>query len=163
VAPYGPHLNGRGDIAFIADLQRDPTISGVFLYHDGVVRALFCPGDAMPGGDHGLTAGASDNLSINAQGQVVFPVTLDSDVDGDGIRDSGLYRWANGELTLFARTGTTLAGIGVVQGIGTNDAPVGDGPVAFDASGVINARGQILFNPTLEDGTHVLVLATPAR
>jgi hypothetical protein len=88
---------------------------------------------------------------------VSFAATLSTDDNMDGIADNGMYVFSKGSVSLVARTGTVIPGVGMIAYLGLapfSPAPVGTG-------GIINERGQVLFFATLSDGRGVLLLATP--
>lgn len=155
---FGPVLNGRGDIVFVADLGTDPQgfgATGVFLFTRGGLQAVARPGDAMPGGGHITTASQSiQNYSINNGGDVAFDAALDTQAVA-GVPDTGIYVRVGGTLRLVARTGTVIPGVGTMAGL---FSPF----VTFPSmAAIINNRGQLLFTGVLTDGTIVLLLATP--
>jgi hypothetical protein len=158
---FGPAVNNRGQVAFIGDLTPAPDAAvalGVFLYTRGTIAPVARPGDAMPGGGHMLTA--SNNVldfHLNDTGKVAFGVFLDTDVNGDGIPDTGIYVGTPGSLRLVARTGTVLPGIGTIA---QASASFGAPPV-LGSGAANNNHGQVFFNATLTDGSVVLLLATP--
>jgi hypothetical protein len=158
---FGAVVNNRGDVVFIGDLTPPPGIGealGVFLFSKGTTTAVACPGDPMPGGGTLVTATFQDsNYHLNNRGDVSFSATLDTDVNGDGIKDRGLYLFSEGSLSLVARTGTVIPGLGTIAYLGL--APFLPFPAA--AGGIINERGQVLFFATLTDGRGVILAATP--
>jgi hypothetical protein len=112
-------MNNAGDIVFLGDLTPPPdafSVLGVFLHSKGKVISIARPGDPMPGGGHFKTASAvtAGQIHINRRGEVAFNATLDSDANGDGTLDTGLFLWSNGSLQLVARTGTVIDGIGTI-------------------------------------------------
>jgi hypothetical protein len=150
---FGALVDSSDDVAFIGAVGPS---DGVFLYANGAVTPVACPGDAMPGGGTMFSAGVTDaSYGLNQTGTVAFAATLNSDVNGDGINDSGVYVSSHGSLRLVARTGTVLPGIGTIALLGYPfDVPV-------DTGGLVNDRGQVLLYATLVDGRGVLLLATP--
>jgi hypothetical protein len=165
---FDPHINNTGDVIFKGDLTSAPDanqILGLFRYSKGVVTAVARPGDAMPGGGHLVTVSyvGSHQESINNRGDIVFNGTLDTDVDGDGLPDQGTYQWSHGQVSMVARTGTVLPGVGTVR---TFVPPAGTiippPPVFVPNSGAVNSdRGQVLYSALLTDGRYVLLLDTP--
>ena len=160
---YDAQLNNSGDIIFTGTLNADLNQSGLFRYSEGVLTAIVRPGDAMPGGGHLVTI--SQNIGnqkhINNQGDIVFTATLDTNTGG--VPDTGLYQWSEGELSLVARSGTVLPGIGTIKSL-TSPASIiiGPSPGFFANGGAINNdRGQVLYSATLVGGTGVLLLDTP--
>jgi len=85
-----------------------------------------------------------------------------SDVNGDGSLDTGLFVWAQGSVRLVARTGTVIPGLGTVAGLVTGPNLIPPPPVLVPNSGALNNdRGQVLFAATFNDGSNVLLIATP--
>jgi hypothetical protein len=174
---FGPVLNDSGDIAFAGAFPANPAGSGlappnndnnigIFLNHKGQNIVVAEPGDAMPGGGHLKTAGFfTIDLGLNNQGVVAFSATLDTSdpVNGDGSFDTGLYTWSRGTLTLVARTGTVIPGVGTIQAL-LSPGEIGNtgNTSALGGSEAFNNRGQILFQATLTDGRGVLLLYTPS-
>ena len=118
----------------------------------------------MPGGGTFVTASTitSQQVHINSVGEVAFNAALSTDVNRDGVADTGLFVWSNGSLRLVARTGTVLPGVGKVDGLVMGAIVVPPPPVLVPNSGAINNdRGQVLFGAKLSDGSGVLLLATP--
>jgi hypothetical protein len=160
---YDPEINNRGDIIFTGTLNAGLNQSGLFRYSQGALTAIVRPGDAMPGGGHLVTISqiTGNQKHINNQGDIVFTATLDTTTGG--VPDTGLYLWSKGQLSLVARSGTVLPGIGTIQSL-TSPANVIIGPSpGFFANGgsINNDRGQVLFSVTLVGGTGVLLLDTP--
>src|SRR4029077_21282202 len=94
-------------------------------------------------------------------GDVVFNATLDTSTGG--VADTGLYQWSHGQVSVIARTGTVIPGVGTIAAV-TNPSAIVVGPPAgvFPTSGAVNNdRGQVLFAVTLTDGTGVMLLYTP--
>jgi hypothetical protein len=162
---YSASINNAGDIVFLGIFSFDLGISGLFRSSKGVVSAIARPGDAMPGGGHLVTAGllAGSQNHLNNQGDIVFTAALDTDVDGDLLPDTGLYQWSHGTLSLVARTGTVLPGIGTIETLTSPSVIVIPPPPTFSANGgaINNDRGEVLFSATLTDGRTVLLLETP--
>jgi hypothetical protein len=157
---FGPLVNNRGDLAFIGSLGA-PDSNGVFLYSRGSVVPVACPGDPMPGGGAMHSAGDFDaTYGLNNAGDIGFAASLDSDVNNDGLLDSGLYVASRGSLRLVARTGTVVPGLGTIAYLGS--APVVPS-IPLATGGELNNRGQVLLYATLADGRGVLLLATPTH
>ena len=160
-------MNNRGDIVFNGDLTPPPDFNqnfGVFLYSSGKITAVALPGDQMPGGGKLVNASlVGANVHINNPGDVVFSGVLDTDVDGDGLPDTGLFQWSHGQLSGIARTGTVVPGVGTVKLLGSPTQIIFPLPPNFTAtSGAINNDvGQVLFQATLTDDSGVFLLATP--
>src|SRR5262249_44474857 len=53
---------------------------------------------------------AATPIHLADTGAITFVAVLDTDLAGDGRRDSGAFRWEDGTLTLIARTGTVIEG-----------------------------------------------------
>jgi hypothetical protein len=159
-------MNNRGEIVFIGDLTPPPGAQesvGVFLYSGGQVVAIARPGDPMPGGGHLLSASLiGGNEHINNRGDVVFSALLDSDLDGDGTLDTGLFQWSHGQLSLIARSGTVIPGVGTIFQLAATQLIFPPPPFVTPTSGAIsNDRGQVVFQATLTDDSVVLLQATP--
>ena len=161
-------MNNRGDIAFNGDLTPPPGANqsiGVFLYSGGKITAIARPGDPMPGGGKLVNASlVGGNVHINNRGDVVFSGVVDTDVDGDGFDDTGLFQWSHGQLSVVARTGTVIPGVGTVDELASPQLVIPPSPIPTTTSGAINNdRGQVLFQATLTDGRGVFLLATPKQ
>jgi hypothetical protein len=159
-------MNNRGDIAFFGDVTPLPHNNqniGVFWYSGGKIQAIARPGDPMPGGGNLVNASnVGGNVHVNDRGDVVFSGVVDSDVDRDGFADTGLFQWSHGQLSVVARTGTEIPGIGTVDELASPQLVIPPSPIQTTTSGAINNDlGQVLFTATLTDGTGVLLLATP--
>ena len=146
---FGPHLNNRGEIAFVGDLSAHPEMgesSGMYLYSKGEARPVARPGDAMPGGGTLIKVGFNaDEYHLNQHGELSFSATV---TDGAGTA-MGVYVAKRGKLGLVARTGTVISGLGEVA------------TIAFPSGSYINSRGQVLFQAQLTNGKTVLLVATP--
>jgi hypothetical protein len=168
---FGPVLNDSGDIAFAGALPANPPGSGidpvnndnnigVYLNRHGQNIVVAQPGDAMPGGGHLVSAGFFTlDLGLNNQGVVCFSGKLDTSTGG--IPDSGIYTWSRGTLTLVARTGTVIPGVGTIQAL-MSPGEIGAVPTVVGGGEAFNNRGQVLFQATLTNGRGVLLLATPS-
>lgn len=153
-----PILNNRGEIVFVGDLTEPPGVfehPGVFLYSGGQIIPVARPGDEMPGGGTVVSAGGLGPHHLNNRGEVVFAATLDTDEDADGVPDAGVYVWSGGSLSLVARTGTVIPGVGTIVDVASR---VEGGRADFAKN---NDRGQVALVATLTDGRTVLLLATP--
>jgi hypothetical protein len=127
--------------------------TGIFLYSNGTSVAVARPGDSMPGGGHMISAGFyTGEMGLNNDGLVTFTVTLDTDDNGDGFNNTGLYSWSGGTLTLIARSGTVLPGIGTIAGLHPPAVP--DFPTTFSGA-ANNDRGQVAFQAALTNGDGV--------
>lgn len=161
---FGPLINNSDAIAFIGDMTPAPappnTTDAVFRYSAGRVSAVACPGMAMPGGGHFVSAGSQDGTySQNQRGQVAYAAALDTSTVGVG--DNGVYLFSSGQTSVVARTGTVMPGVGTIASLGLASSGPATAPLNQDG-GVLNDSGQVLFSATLTDGRVVLVLATPA-
>jgi hypothetical protein len=138
----GPHPDNNGNVVLLGQVGDD---WGVFLYTAGKLVTIARPGDALPGGGTFTTsANFRHETDINDSGTVVFA----GQFDGGG----GVYLFKDGKLSVVARTGQELAGIGKVEGIAR---------VYPSSIGVaINSSGQVLF-PALVAGKESLIVATP--
>jgi hypothetical protein len=117
----------------------------------------------MPGG--GVLVNASivvGNLHVNERGDVVFSGVVSTDNDHDGFNDTGLFQWSRGTVSLIARTGTVLPGIGTIDELVAPVLLFPPSPIATTTSGAAsNDAGQVLFHATLTDTRGVLLVATP--
>ena len=175
---FGPVLNNRGDVAYfgaygkkvagtflipgvnlVPGVENLANNTGIFLYSKGTSVAVARPGDPMPGGGHMISAGFfTSEMGLNNNGVVTFTATLDTKT-GDGTNhDTGLYSWSRGTLTLIARSGTVLPGIGKILGLHPPAAP--DFLTTFSGA-PNNERGQVAFQAALTSGKGVMLLATP--
>jgi hypothetical protein len=159
-----PHINDRGDVLFTGDLTPAPAadqVLGVFLSSGGKIIPIARPGDPMPGGGHLVTVSVvGGNTNLNNPGDVVFNAALDT--SHNGVPDTGLFEWSHGRLSLIARSGTVLPGVGTVSNLTFNVIVTPPPPIVVPNSGaVINDRGQVLFGATLTDGRSVMLLYTP--
>lgn len=172
---FGATANNRGDIAYFGAYAKEVAHSflilgansqlvnntGIFLYSRGTSVAMAHPGDAMPGGGHMISAGFSTaEMGLNNNGVVTFTATLDSDENGDGFNDTGLYSWHRGKLSLVARSGTVLPGIGTIRDL---HPPAAANFTNTFSGAPNNDRGQVAFQAALTNGDGVMLLATPAR
>jgi hypothetical protein len=157
---FNPIPNARGDVLFAGDLTPAPRVLrsiGLFLSSGGSLSVVVRPGDALPGGGNFVTTGfGSPQFSLNDRGEVAFAATLDTDDDGDGILDTGVYVWSAGALQLIARTGTVVPDIGTIAHIQSPQSIGGRLPFG---GAVLNSRGDVLFEATLTDGLGVLLVA----
>lgn len=105
-----PVASDNGDVLFQGVVDTGGGIFlGVFLARSGHVEAVAREGTAMPGGGRFLSgAFQPGNADLNDRGDVAFSATLDTDDNGDGLLDQGLYRWTAGKLTVVVRTGVVL-------------------------------------------------------
>jgi hypothetical protein len=167
---FAPVMNSAGDLVFIGDLTPAPKKEinqGVFFFdsEEGTTAPVVCPGDAMPGGGHFVTASQfAYQHSLNNPGDIAFIGRLDThtDINPDGVGDTGLYVVSDGSRRAVARTGTVIPGVGTVAQINAPILADAVFPSAFIGGGAINDRGQILFEATLADlTTGVLLVATP--
>jgi len=164
---FGPALNNSGQIAFIGDLASGASFGeneALVLYQGGHrYSSVARRGDLMPSGGRVVTTTFQPgNYDLNNNGIVAFGAALDTDDNHDGISDTGLYIWSEGKVSLIARTGTVIPGVGVIAHL-RNAYSVPPGIPDFGANGgvALNERGQIFFGAVLSDGRVVLLLATP--
>jgi hypothetical protein len=170
---FGPELNNQGDVAYFGAYGKavDGTFlipgdggslvnnTGIFLYSHGTTVAVAKPGDAMPGGGTMISAGfLTSEMGLSNNGDVTFTATLNTDTNGDGLNDTGLYSYSHGTLSLIARSGTVLPGIGTIQSL-HSPGELGN-PTAI-AGAATNERGQVVFQAALTSGDGVMLLATP--
>jgi hypothetical protein len=157
---FGPVLNDRREIAFIGDLTPPPNVAqslGLFLHSGNNTIPIARPGDPLPGGGNLLTAGFYvSTYDLNNRGDVSFTATLDTKTNGAA--DTGLYVWSRGSLHLVARTGTVIPGVGTIVGL---VPPALVGARAY-IGGAMNERGQLVFTATVDNGSGVLLVATPS-
>jgi hypothetical protein len=165
---FGPQINNRGDVIFVADITPAPDagqFAALFRYSQGETISIARPGDAMPGGGNLVTVSSinGSQAHVNNRGDIVFNGTLDTDEDGDQLPDQGIYQWSRGEVTLIARTGTVLPDVGTIRTLTAPAAIVIPPPPVFvpDGGAINNDRGQVLFSAGLTDGRTVLLLLTP--
>ena len=164
---FGAVVNDQDDLVFTGDLTPAPKALetlGLFVNSQGKTNYVALPGDAMPGGGHFVTASQFPYaVRLNNSKQISFIVRLDTDVNGDGVGDTGLYVLSEGKLQLVARTGTPIPGGGTIAHINNPLYVSVDGAAAaFFDEPAINDRGQIFFEATLADQkTGVLLVATP--
>jgi hypothetical protein len=162
-----PKLNDHGDVVFLGDLTPPPLarrVTGVYRHSNGVTLAVARPGDPMPGGGHIVTASnlIGWQISLNNPGAVAFNALLDTDDNGDGVRDTGVFVWSQGVLRLVARSGTVIPGVGEVAHLVMGVLVViGETGFVPNSGAMINDRGQVIFGATLSDGRGVLLVATP--
>jgi hypothetical protein len=163
-----PDINSNGDVLFTGDLSpmSNPNQSlGVFLYQaaTGKTISIARPGDPMPGGGNVVSTSVVGSIyDLNNSGSVIFSCILNTDVLHTGTLDTGQFEWSNGQVSLIARTGTEIPGVGKVQGIYATGAIIIPPPTVITPfGGVINDKGQILFNVTFTDGSDRLLLYTP--
>jgi hypothetical protein len=159
---FDDRINARGDVAFIGDVSPGDALRvdvGYYLYNrvDGSTTVIAQPGDPMPGGGHFVSPIRYQvgNLDLNNRGDVTFGAVLDTDANGDGQPDTGVYQWSNGTVSLIARSGTTIPGAGTIGQMG----PPEEGN--WGSGALSNEKGQVFFQATLTDGTGVLLVATP--
>ena len=152
---FGPIVNDSGRVAFVGAVQNTTSppfqqdTQLVFLYSRGSLTAVASPGQPMPGGGHLVTASAFEGQAdLNNGGAVVFSALLDTG-------EEGLYVYAHGSLSLVAKTGTVIPGVGTIAALDFFN--LGE-PSSFAR---INNRGQVAFGATLVGGGGALLLATP--
>jgi hypothetical protein len=150
-------LNNAGDVLFENFLN--PAMLGgpsvLYLRSGGQTVRVAGPGDSMPGGGKVTLIGYTP--SLNNQGDVVFNTALDT-------KDEGVYLYSKGVVSLIARSGTDIPGVGTLYNLeeGNPTAPgVPPVPGGFPSYLVGNDAGQIGFVATLKDARIALLLATP--
>jgi len=164
---FGAVVNDQDDLVFTGDLTPAPKALetlGLFVNSQGKTSSVARPGDAMPGGGHFVTASQFPYaVRLNNSQQIAFIARLDTDINGDGIGDTGLYVLSKGKLQLVARTGTPIPRVGTIAHINNPlYVSVGGAAAAFFDEPAINDLGQIFFEATLADQkTGVLLVATP--
>jgi hypothetical protein len=160
---FNGQINNRGDIAYIGDLAVAPafdSILGVFLAdRAGVSRAVARPGDSLPGGTMMQTTFNQGSVAINNSGVVAFVAKLDADVNGDGIKDTGVYVNNGRTITTVVRTGTEIPGLGTVK---LTNNPIFVSGSDFPWPGIrINDHGEVLTQVILENGDTYVIVASP--
>jgi hypothetical protein len=98
------------------------------------LRRVAGTGDAAPGGGVYDRFGAESMpvvAPVNGRGDVVFFSTL-----GRSAADEGLFLWSRGRVTVVAREGDRVAGVGRLSGFGKHPTPAlsDDGTVVFAAA-----------------------------
>ena len=162
-----PGPNDHGDVVFLGDLTSPPLarqVTGVYRHSRGVTIPMARPGDLMPGGGHFVTASnlIGWQISVNNPGDVAFNALLDTDDNGDGVPDTGLFVWSHGVLRVVARSGTVVPGVGEVAHLVMGVLVViGNTGFVPNSGATMNDRGQVVFGATLSDGRGVLLVATP--
>ena len=165
--PSVQDLNDHGDVVFLGDLTSPPLarqVTGVYRHSRGVTIPMARPGDLMPGGGHFVTASnlIGWQISVNNPGDVAFNALLDTDDNGDGVPDTGLFVWSHGVLRVVARSGTVVPGVGEVAHLVMGVLVViGNTGFVPNSGATMNDRGQVVFGATLSDGRGVLLVATP--
>jgi hypothetical protein len=129
--------------------------SSIFRRTDAGTKQVVGYLDPLPDGGRVVFHGDYD---ANRAGTVVFEAALDSDDNADGILDSGVYTSSAGRLSLVARSGSRVQGLGTIL---ATQSPVFLGD--FYGGVAINDAGQILFKAMLEDGRGVLLRTGPTR
>jgi hypothetical protein len=154
---YAPELNSRGQLVFDAGLQGTSVMyngaplesQAIFLWSKGTLTSIARQGDTMPGGGHLVSASFNPgNYDLNDSGDVAFNALLYTG-------DEAVFLWSNGSLTLVAKMGTVIPGVGAISGMDQFGAGLPNGYVQ------INDQGKIAFAATLEGGGRVLLIATP--
>jgi hypothetical protein len=106
-----------------------------------------------------LTSAHGDYFGNTTQDVYGGTGSLDTDVDGDGQDDTGLFQWSHGDLSLIAKTGTVIPGVGKVFAIAAT--VITTPQLLFSSPGAaINDAGQVLFCATMTNDDGVLLLAT---
>jgi len=147
--------NSQGVSAFAADITAGQTRNreaGVYVWSQGVLRPIARPGDMMPGGGSLLTASLlPGQVDVNGAGDVAFTATLRE--QHDGAFDTGLYLYRGGKLSVVARTGTEVPGVGTIERIQSSLVS------GWFASGgaTLNEAGELAFAAILSDKSVVLL------
>ena len=101
----------------------------------------------MPGGGHVTRLVRNTaQVGLNERGDLTFYADLDTS-------ESGLYIYSKSSISLIARTGTVVPGVGTIFSMEMSDQP--------GNSVALNDYGQVGFGCTLADGRVVLLIATP--
>jgi len=151
LSAFVPRINSAGEAAFIGVLAfgtaTTPELDGIFLDTGGVLHRVAGPGDAMPGGAH-VTRLVRNTAQVgfNERGDLTFYGELDTS-------ESGFYIYSKSSISLIARTGTVVPGVGTIFSMEMSDQP--------GNSVALNDYGQVGFGCTLADGRVVLLIATP--
>src|SRR5712691_9151872 len=119
----------------------------------------------MPGGGHLVTASivTGNQVHMNNLGDIVFNGVLDTDVNKDGTLDTGLFQWSHGQVSLIARTGTNIPGVGKVMDLVFGVIVIPPPPMLVPNTAALNNDlGQVLFGARLTDGRNVMLLFTPS-
>jgi hypothetical protein len=156
-ASRGRLVNNSGAVAFGCNLEpvtATPERVGLFLQSKGTTSPIVVPGDAMPGGGTLQAAGVADTFHLSNAQRVIFVAELESG-------EQGLYVWSRKSLSLIARTGTVVPGIGtIVELLAPDLVGAGNSPFSIGA----NERGDVLFTAAVDDGSAtlkgVLLIAT---
>jgi hypothetical protein len=154
---YGAVLNNRGQILFAAGLKGSPGVlfngslvdnQALFVDTNGTVTAVARLGMAMPGGGNLVSTSFNPgNFDINSSGDVAFSALLDTG-------EEGVYLWSKGTLTLIAKTGDVIPGVGTVAGFDQYGTGL---PNAYVH---LNDGGQVAFGAVLTDGNVALLVAS---
>jgi hypothetical protein len=129
-----PAINSSGQIAFQGFTSTGA--NGVFLFSNGVDTKIITSSDVFP---DGVPFGFAEAPAINDLGQVVFGGVSNS------IFDSGLFLFANGQLSVVIRELTTLPN-GTALDIPLSTSINNAGQIAFSAITLPgNDQGQFLF------------------
>jgi hypothetical protein len=151
---YAPVLNSQGQILFDAGLRGTTNGHGndsqaIFLSSGGQLISIARQGDSVPGGGHIVSASfRPGNYDLNNNGDVAFNALLDNG-------DEAVYVWSHGSLTLVAKTGTVISGVGTIASLDQYGEGLPNGFVRF------NNLGQVAFGVHLTNGGGALLLATP--
>jgi hypothetical protein len=143
----GPVANANGDVAMLGLLNSSGW--GAYLYSatEKTLISVAQPGDPLPAG--GILGSAEaigrNSIRIGEDGSVLF-------AGGHTNADGGVYLWKDGKISVVARTGQELKGIGKPDNLANN---------GLNSWGLgYNQQGQILF-PVKVGDKEQLVLATP--
>src|SRR5262249_41451761 len=79
-----------------------------FLWSAGNTISIARMGDVLPGGGHMVSASFNPaNFDMNSKGDVAFNALLDTG-------EEGVYLYSKGALSLVAKTGTVIPGVGTI-------------------------------------------------
>ena len=135
-------INASGDVAFFANVGSGSTTGGIFVYEEGVARAVFLYGDAVPAG----IAGTYFNVSppaLNDSGEVAVAASILLDAGGF---DSGVVVSRTGGDVYAAREGDAAPD----SGGGTYSFFLFTAPPGIDAAGNVYFRSDVAGGTTGE-------------
>ena len=127
-------VNGKGQVAFFATLQRAPGAEGVFLRSRDRVTKIAREGDTVPGVGSLSGLGRHPIPALNESGAVAFAAAVTG-----GRTVEGIFLAAQGRLQPVAMAGGTAPGIS-------------SGTLAGVESPALNDRGDVAFLATVRRG-----------
>jgi hypothetical protein len=133
-------MNGAGDIAFTADLNRDAeTGAGVFLWEreTHTLRAVALSGGPAPGG--GTLGDARPGVAFDPSGAVLFSARIEGVADAVEGPAEGLFRFLAGETASLVIPGDNEPGGGRFVRAGHPSAN-SSGKIAFEAAVLRDGR-----------------------